>query len=209
MSQAPCTLFWPRSGFTPTPSPADIAGRHGEVGHRHHHGGALAVLGDAEPVVDRAVAAGGVEPGGGAHLGGRHAGEIARQRLRRMLRGSATKSRPGRGIGDIAALGARRPRRQALGDDDMRHRIDQRDVGAGQQRQVVRRPRHAASARGRSARGSATISLAPLRSRFFMREAKTGWPSVGLAPITSTTSACSTESKSCVPAEVPKVVFRP
>ncbi len=58
-------------------------------------------------------------------------------------------------------------------------------------------------------RGSMTISLAPSRRRFFMREANTGWASVGLAPITMTTSACSTESKSWVPAEVPKVVFRP
>ena len=58
-------------------------------------------------------------------------------------------------------------------------------------------------------RGSMTMSFAPWRSRFFRREAKTGWPSVGLAPMTSTTSACSTESKSCVPAEVPKVVLRP
>ena len=54
MSQEPCTLFWPRSGFTPTPAPADIAGRHGEVGDRHHRGRALAVLGDAEAVIDRA-----------------------------------------------------------------------------------------------------------------------------------------------------------
>ncbi len=29
-----------------------------------------------------------------------------------------------------------------------------------------------------------TISLAPSRRRFFMRDANTGWPSVGLAPIT-------------------------
>ena len=56
MSQLPCTLFWPRSGFTPTPRPADIAGRHREIGQRHHRGGALAVLGHAQPVVDRAVA---------------------------------------------------------------------------------------------------------------------------------------------------------
>ena len=41
-----------------------------------------------------------------------------------------------------------------------------------------------------------------------MREANTGWPSVGLAPITMMTSACSTESKSCVPAEVPNVVLQ-
>ena len=38
-------------------------------------------------------------------------------------------------------------------------------------------------------RGSSTISLAPLRSRFFSREANTGWPSVGLAPMIMTTSA--------------------
>ena len=42
--------------------PADVAGRHGEIGDRHHRGRALAVLGDAEAVIDRAVAAGGVEP---------------------------------------------------------------------------------------------------------------------------------------------------
>ena len=42
-----------------------------------------------------------------------------------------------------------------------------------------------------------------------MREANTGWASVGLAPITRMTSACSTESKSWVPAEVPKVGLRP
>ena len=35
---------------------ADVAGRHGEVGHSHHHGGALAVLGDAESVIDGGVA---------------------------------------------------------------------------------------------------------------------------------------------------------
>ncbi len=58
-------------------------------------------------------------------------------------------------------------------------------------------------------RGSTTISLAPARRRFFMREANTGCASVGLAPMIITTSVCSTESKSCVPAEVPKVVARP
>ncbi len=58
-------------------------------------------------------------------------------------------------------------------------------------------------------RGSTTISLAPSRRRFFMRLANTGWPSVGLAPITITTSVCSTESKSCVPALVPNAVLRP
>ena len=35
---------------------AEIAGGHRQVGDGHHHRRALAVLGDAEPVVDRAVA---------------------------------------------------------------------------------------------------------------------------------------------------------
>jgi hypothetical protein len=42
-----------------------------------------------------------------------------------------------------------------------------------------------------------------------MREAKTGCPSVGFAPMTTMTSASATESKSWVPAEVPKAVLRP
>jgi hypothetical protein len=57
--------------------------------------------------------------------------------------------------------------------------------------------------------GSATMSFAPCRRRFFIREPKTGWPSVGLAPITRITSECSTDLKSWVPAEVPSVDIRP
>ena len=50
---------------------------------------------------------------------------------------------------------------------------------------------------------------APSRRRFFIREAKTGWPSVGLAPMTTITSDWATDLKSWVPAEVPKVLDRP
>ena len=57
--------------------------------------------------------------------------------------------------------------------------------------------------------GSITTSFAPARRRFFMREANTGCPSVGLAPITTITSECATDSKSCVPADVPKVCLSP
>ena len=48
-----------------------------------------------------------------------------------------------------------------------------------------------------------TMRRAPARRRRLRREAKTGWASVGLAPITTTTSDLSTDLKSCVPAEVP------
>ena len=42
-----------------------------------------------------------------------------------------------------------------------------------------------------------------------MREANTGCASVGLAPMTTMTSQSSTDLKSCVPAEVPKVCLSP
>ena len=53
------------------------------------------------------------------------------------------------------------------------------------------------------------MSLAPSRMRRFIREANTGCASVGFAPMTTMTSQWSTEPKSCVPAEVPKVCLRP
>ncbi len=59
------------------------------------------------------------------------------------------------------------------------------------------------------ARGSATMSFAPSRSRRFMRDANTGWPSVGLAPMTKITSLFITESNAWVPADSPSVCFRP
>ncbi len=58
-------------------------------------------------------------------------------------------------------------------------------------------------------RGSTTMSARPSRSRRFIRAAKTGWASVGFAPITRMTSLSATEAKSCVPAEVPNVCVRP
>ena len=54
-----------------------------------------------------------------------------------------------------------------------------------------------------------TINFAPARIRRFMREAKTGWASVGFAPMTTMTSELATDLKSCVPADVPKVVLKP
>ena len=54
-----------------------------------------------------------------------------------------------------------------------------------------------------------TISFAPARRRRFIRDPNTGCASVGLAPITKITSDFSTDLKSCVPAEVPKVLLSP
>ena len=50
---------------------------HGEVGDAHDGRRPLGMLGHAQPVVDRPVAARGVKPGGGAQLFGRNAGDIS------------------------------------------------------------------------------------------------------------------------------------
>ena len=97
----------------------DVAGGHGEVGHAHHHRRALAVLGDAEAVVDGRVAAGGVEAGGGAQLGGGHAGDLPR---------SPPGCSPGRAMNSAHSAIGRSQRSatnsrvdEALGDDDVGH----------------------------------------------------------------------------------------
>ena len=114
---------------------ADVAGDHGEVGHGHDHGRALAVLGDAEAVVDGRVAAGGEQARSFAHFLGRHAGDRL-HRFGRVLRILDELLPAGEGFlvatrSDEAAVG------HALGDDDVRHRVEHGDVGAGTQLQMV------------------------------------------------------------------------
>ena len=117
--------------------PADIAGRHGEIGDRHHRGRALAVLGDAEAVIDRAVAAGGIEPRRAADRFRRHAGNL-RHFFRAVAR-LGNERGPIAELVPVAALAHELFVDQAFGDDDMRQRGEDRDVGAGPQRQVIGR----------------------------------------------------------------------
>ena len=113
----------------------DIARRHGDVGHAHDHGRALAVLGDAEAIEDRAVAAGGVEPGRGAQIGRRHAGVLLARLRRIALLGD--EAGPDLEIGEVAALADVILVDQSLGDDDMGDGVDQRAIGAGLEREMV------------------------------------------------------------------------
>ena len=177
---------------------ADVAGRHGEVGDRHDGRGALAMLGDAEAVVDRAIAAGGKQPGCGAHSAGVDA-RVLFHGFGRILR-LGDECGPLLELGPVAALAHEVFVDQAFCDDDVRHRGQQGDVGARLQRQMVvgfdvGRAHEIGAARiGDDELGAGTQPR-------FIRLAKTGWPSVGLAPMTRMTSQCSTESKSCVPAD--------
>ena len=91
----------------------------------------------------------------------------------------------------------------------MRQRVQHRDIGAWPQRQVVLRLHVRRVHEVDPPRVDHDQPRAAPRSRRLRWEANTGCPSVGLAPITSTTSACSMESKSLVPAEVPNVVLSP
>ena len=163
------------------------------------------VLGDAEAVVDRARC--------------RRSRRAARRRAARRRatpvaaavasgewRSSAMKRAQDSKLAGVAALAHEGLVDQALGDDHMRERVDDGDVGAGPQRQVIVGLDMRRFARGRCGADRRRSACAPARRRFFMREANTGCASVGLAPMTMITSALSTDLKSCVPAEVPKVL---
>ena len=114
---------------------ADVAGDHGEVGHGHDHGRALAVLGDAEAVVDGRVATGCEQAGGGAHFLSRNAGDRLHG-LGRVL-GILDELLPAGEVFLVAARGDEAAVGHALGDDDVRHGVEHGDVGAGAQLQVV------------------------------------------------------------------------
>ena len=135
MSQAPWTLFWPRNGLTPTPAPAKVSGREREIGDRQHRGRALAVFGDAEPVVDRRIAAGGIEPRGLADGVGRNAGDFCD--LFRAIAGFRHKLRPILEFRPVAAFAHESLVDEALSDDDMGKRGQDRDIGARLQGKMI------------------------------------------------------------------------
>lgn len=162
------------------------------------------MLGHAQPVIDAGTRRGRIGAGGLADQLGRYAGQFL------DLLGRMARVHQELGIGQelvpVAALADEGLVIELLGHDHLRHGRQHGDVGAGTQGRCSPSPICGDLSRSIS-RGSRTISPAPSRSRLRRREAKTGWPSVGLAPMTSARSVSSTESKSCVPAEVPKVVL--
>ena len=76
---------------------ADVAGRHREIGDRHHRGRALRMLGDAEAVIDRRVSARRIKPRRLAQLL-RIDARLRGDRLRRMTF-VGDEARPGLEIG--------------------------------------------------------------------------------------------------------------
>ena len=106
---------------------ANVAGGHGQVGNAHHHGRALAVLGDPEAVIDGAITRFAIGPRGLAHQLGGYAGD----RLQRFRRVSLlSNERP-----PLFVLPGLTPAFdkglifQALGHNHMGQGIDHRHVG--------------------------------------------------------------------------------
>ena len=83
-------IVLPAQGVHADAGAADVAGRHGEVGDGHYGGAALRMFGDAEAIIDRGVASGGIEPGGGSQAFGRNAGDGSSS-TSGLCFGSATK----------------------------------------------------------------------------------------------------------------------
>ncbi len=115
----------------------DIAGCHGQIGDGHNRGTALAMLGDAETIVDRAVATRRVETCSGAYLVRPHPG----QRLDGFRRAGRFRyeHRPVSELVPVAPLADEGFVVQFLGYDHMRESGQHRDVGARPQRQMMLR----------------------------------------------------------------------
>ncbi len=115
---------------------SDIARRHGEIGHADDHRRTLAVLGDAEPVIDRAVAGGRVKPRRLANFLRRHAGDFF-HRFGRIL-GPQDEVAPVLEVLYVAAFANEFLVDQAFLRDGVGNRVDHRHVCARLQRQMVR-----------------------------------------------------------------------
>ena len=95
------------------------------------------MFGDAEAVVDRRIATARKQSRGGTHLRGRHAG-CGFAGLGRIAR-LADKGLPARECLGLAARSDKGLVDQPFGNDHMRQRIEQGDIGAGPQlEQVIR-----------------------------------------------------------------------
>ena len=93
------------------------------------------MFGHAQPVVDGRIGAGGIQPRGGAHLGGAHAGH-GLDSLGRVVR-PGHELAPGREAARVAALGHVGFVDQTFGDDHVGHGRDHGHVGAWPEREVV------------------------------------------------------------------------
>lgn len=127
-------MFCPRSFVHPYPFAANVARSHGQIGDAHHRRAALAVLGNAQAVVNRRVATGGVQPGGGADLFGGHAAHRAKHFG--GVVGVGNEVAPAGEVFGFTAGVDEALVEQAFGDDHMGQGVEHGHVGARAQLQV-------------------------------------------------------------------------
>ena len=172
MSQEPCTLFWPRSGFTPTPSRPILPVKHGEVGDTAitGRGGGWWSPGNAPsrqarsrsapfpPVaIEARCGAKLLRRNAGLHL--RHLGGMAqvRDETRRYSSNSSQSQRSPDERLVIKLFRSRSSLASAVTEQPRSCRAEAAGDG---------RPPHAPISPGRSGAGRSTISFAPSRRRF-------------------------------------------
>ena len=115
--------------------PPDISRGHRQVGHRHHHGRALGMLGDPEAVVDRRIGCERVSP--------RRRTNLIRRYARGLLQcfgtvlGQPNEVFPRAEGLRVASLFDKRSIDQTVGHDNVTDRVDDRHIGPGQQLQMV------------------------------------------------------------------------
>ena len=113
----------------------DIAGGHGQVCDTHHHGRALCMLSHTKAVVNCRITTGGVHARGATQFFGRHTSNL-RHCLWRVL-WTCDEILPIFEGFQIATLSDEVILHQAFGHDHMCECIDQRDVGAWLQLEVI------------------------------------------------------------------------
>src|SRR5262245_22446037 len=117
MSHEPCTLFWPRSGFTPTPGRPMLPVALARLALATTVVAAMSVPGHSNPVVDRAAPAVRIEPRSRADRVRRHRGNL-RHRLGAVAR-VGDERRPILELIPVAALAHEGFIHQAFGHDHM------------------------------------------------------------------------------------------
>ena len=125
------------------------------------------------------------------------------------MRGSETKARPGREFGRLAALAHKGFVDEAFGHDHMRERVEHGDVGAGLQRQMIVRFDMRRTHEIDAARIDDDELRALAQPFLHMRgEDRMAVGRIG-ADDDDHVGIVRPKSNSCVPAEVPNVVFSP
>lgn len=131
MSEAPCTLFWPRrADAEPAAGASDGSTQDGEVRQGTYAVGAVQMLGDAEPVQDGRTFGTAVESGGSPDVVGRDSGDAGDPFGRIVGQQVGEFVQSGGPVTEEARVG------HAFVDEDVGEAVEEGDVRTGARTQV-------------------------------------------------------------------------